>query len=832
MTDIALFKKHFVGKDGFNWWIGQIAPEETWAENKTGHIDESNEEVKGFGERYRVRIMGFHTDNIEDTPDESLPFAYVMYPVTAGGGGRGSSCSANLTQGTFVFGWFIDAEDGQLPIIMGCLGYNDYNAVMKKFTTYIPSDGQPEYDAVWGSGVSKNQIRAQGDGKVFEQEKGKGHYTNNQKTSSAQCNTSLTTKSDKESNRDGKKKEALAKTSECEKVPMSSMMRALVNMMNDIKRFNSMIQDARGTLTEGTANIQKLIDKAIADAQNYIASAMKWVMAELEKHVLKKINISAKSMFSSIFPDQRESLKIAMEKTNDVITCLFRGLMKSLPGMILDFLGQLAGSAGGASKAVNIPQCFVIDFVGNIMGSIAGMISNTVSDVLGAFDSIVGIVSDTIDDVLGFISDILAFLTCGGMGQVDCPDVDVWSILSGAGSSGGPNLQGIMNSFKNAESSVKNVIQDVADTAQGAVDSITNGFENFDAGNIFRNASCNLGPRSCGPPSVSFGGPGLGSAINLIISNGGEIMGADILNAGIGYIASRSFTKVYDDCGKGNGGVIRPIVAPVRLEDNVYVPWQPGEPGPDGEGIVDIIIDEPGYDYLPSPDGSLGGDETTWADKDDTVIFGESDGSTDYYPPIKPGNDGVIPPGGTVTTPPDSNPTEIVDEDGNVEEVLPGVPTVSPKGGIITAPVVGGGFNVGVAPLGVAPLINIKINDRYPSLGGTNAYPVALYLCQLIVNDAGMDYKKTDKVIIKPDMGATATPKFDNFGRLLSVKVTAGGEGFKEVPKIYIQSDTGFGSEIIPKFCIDRLGADDLERDPSLQDKVITVIDCVGKVKY
>ena len=93
-----------------------------------------------------------------------------------------------------------------------------------------------------------------------------------------------------------------------------------------------------------------------------------------------------------------------------------------------------------------------------------------------------------------------------------------------------------------------------------------------------------------------------------------------------------------------------------------------------------------------------------------------------------------------------------------------------------------------------------------------------------------MGYKDTDQVVIKPDYGATATPKFDNFGRLLSVKVTAGGEGFLEVPRVYIKSDTGFNSEIIPKFCIDRKGVDDLEREPSLQDKVITVIDCVGKV--
>ena len=27
------FKTNFIGKDGFVWWIGQIAPEENWIEN-------------------------------------------------------------------------------------------------------------------------------------------------------------------------------------------------------------------------------------------------------------------------------------------------------------------------------------------------------------------------------------------------------------------------------------------------------------------------------------------------------------------------------------------------------------------------------------------------------------------------------------------------------------------------------------------------------------------------------------------------------------------------------------------------------------------------------
>ena len=48
------------------------------------------------------------------------------------------------------------------------------------------------------------------------------------------------------------------------------------------------------------------------------------------------------------------------------------------------------------------------------------------------------------------------------------------------------------------------------------------------------------------------------------------------------------------------------------------------------------------------------------------------------------------------------------------------------------------------------------------------------------------------------------------------------------MPKIYIQSDVGFNAELLPKLCIDRISNDDA-KEPTFQDQVVTVIDCVGK---
>ena len=46
------------------------------------------------------------------------------------------------------------------------------------------------------------------------------------------------------------------------------------------------------------------------------------------------------------------------------------------------------------------------------------------------------------------------------------------------------------------------------------------------------------------------------------------------------------------------------------------------------------------------------------------------------------------------------------------------------------------------------------------------------------------------------------------------------------MPKVTINSETGYNATFIPKLCIDRI---DEVREPD-QDRIVTVIDCVGKV--
>ena len=98
--DAVNFKTNFIGKDGFVWWIGQIAPEDVWIEN-FGTND------KSWGQRYKVRIMGYHPYSTAELEDKDLPWAQVL--TSAGNSGSQNTAeTVRLSQGDVVVGFFLD----------------------------------------------------------------------------------------------------------------------------------------------------------------------------------------------------------------------------------------------------------------------------------------------------------------------------------------------------------------------------------------------------------------------------------------------------------------------------------------------------------------------------------------------------------------------------------------------------------------------------------------------------------------------------------------------------------------------------------------------------
>ena len=123
MTEGGGFNQGYLGQ-GFHWWVGQVADDSYWRDNILSGKFESAESIPGWGYRYKVRIFGIHDLGETAIKSENLPWANVMYPVTAGAYLTNSGQTPMIRQGNIVFGFFLDGKEQQVPCIMGCMGNN------------------------------------------------------------------------------------------------------------------------------------------------------------------------------------------------------------------------------------------------------------------------------------------------------------------------------------------------------------------------------------------------------------------------------------------------------------------------------------------------------------------------------------------------------------------------------------------------------------------------------------------------------------------------------------------------------------------------------------
>jgi hypothetical protein len=706
-------------------WFGVIEPDSDWIENERREKWTNSGDIPGFGSRYRVRITSQHSEKRSVISGKELPMAGVSFPVTAGTGRAGSRQTANLRQGDFVWGFFHDPVDCTEPFIVGCYANNDRDQVtLERFPTEFGFDPISGY--IPGSSVNPFLIPSIA-GAPTEANTG--------------STTAETEFGDVDQKDDAKQKTALRVSSDCDKIQLGAIQLQIQKLIQDLEKFKKglkgdWIESLRRPIAENGKqySIEEYVAYKIENVSKEIAKGMKWIIEEIEKHVLKSINGEAKKFYFLLFPEQRNNLKETVETVNDLIACLFRKIIKNLLKMIGQFLRAII------NRFINTPLCAVENIVGALIGKLTGLINSAISAIMAPLNAILGVV-DIAGDIIGFVQDLLSFLSCEE--EPECPEVREWSIWDGPQNTQLPNLSGLADKVNTFASSVdQNIDPD-------------NFNFDLDFSDIFQD-TCNVGPIFCGPPIVEFyGGGGSGASGNAIISATGDILGVDLTSFGSGY-TSAPIVNFVDNCGNGNGARARAI-----LED--------------GE-VIEVIIESPGFGYLPDFDGSRGGDGRTWATPEQVTIQREN---------------------GTYDTP--YNPGEIF-------EVF--------DGDIVTGPFT---------------KQDVK-RSTFPT-NSSGQYNVVLKICNTVIVSAGINYSPNDEIIVEPSNGAVLKPQFGSAGELLKIDILDSGSGFEEMPRIYIRSNTGYNAEILPLLCVNRIG-DVPESDYSIPfgEKIIKVVDCVGKV--
>ena len=155
MIEEALLKSNYIGKDGFSWWIGQVAHPDYWKKA----ADYFNGD---WNYRCKVRIIGYHPFSGSVLSDEDLPWAQVMIDPAFGSAQGGTGKTLDLKGGETCFGFFLDGDDAQQPVVLGLLHRSDgvNNLISEQNVKADMSSGFKPFTGHPGGKIKSTQLEA------------------------------------------------------------------------------------------------------------------------------------------------------------------------------------------------------------------------------------------------------------------------------------------------------------------------------------------------------------------------------------------------------------------------------------------------------------------------------------------------------------------------------------------------------------------------------------------------------------------------------------------------------------------------------------------------
>ena len=396
MERTNLYNPGFVGSQ-FHWWLGQVADSTTWRENQSDSSYDNPEDIPGWGYRYKVRIMGLHDAGESVIPSDQLPWCQVMYSVWGGGQG-GSFQTPGIKEGMFVFGFFLDGTDEQVPVIMGVLG-NNAKTVIKGIGSAVGEPNTFEPKSAFkddGSTVTSDSQCAIVDTFNSPPEKS----TSKESTDNSNQNDAHSKKKEEIDNE--KHSIACAKYGD----DLASMNTVMSNFTNKhqklIDKLNKFPDAASTQKTQ--EQIEKLIDKTSIESAKVITPSMNKVQDFVSKEFSKK---TEKLEELANITDRLDLMDVNI-KGQKKLSCVFNKIKGDLAGLIgaalkrsLKRKNNQSPPAAAGQVRPQTPQSDLIPpsppegFYLPVQPCeseeiIADVLSNTVNEIMTGFDEAIG----------------------------------------------------------------------------------------------------------------------------------------------------------------------------------------------------------------------------------------------------------------------------------------------------------------------------------------------------------------------------------------------------------------------------------------------------------
>ena len=539
MIEESLIKSNFIGRDGFRWWIGQIAPTSAWQAQADG---------KGWGHRYKVRILGYHPYNTSELSDDDLPWAGVLMPTTAGSGGGQYAQSAQITQGDVVVGFFLDGDNAQIPMIMGSFGKTQYTPSTEYSNPFVPFTGftsnikNPE-----GARDTKESSGQNIDDQKLQRNLGEDQIKN--------LNEQKTEGEPKEIAASEATGQTITFANTCEDNFFTEVNSLLDNLLNVVGETTNFLGDVQNTIKKIQNLSNGFVGTLFDSLYNELIPLLQDGLDKLYKSVFDTVLAATGNEFSAHLAGvaAQEGMVPAVNGLQDGLICVAAKIVNGLG----DTIKELVEST--VVEVVNFGICAAEQFVGALLNDIIDDISSGLDDALGAVSTILT-PAFQVADFLRSTSDVLKaveeFLNCNQTSSCK-KNTKLWTIGYGP-----KNRESTLGAIDNALNNAN-----VANALSG-ISSGTSPYTKPDCGE----------PSSCGGPTVTFfGGNGVGGAGEAIlggvvnnteglddvvssVQNTGSIIGVEITDPGSGYTYAPPIVTFEDSCDLGYGAVGKAIV--------------------------------------------------------------------------------------------------------------------------------------------------------------------------------------------------------------------------------------------------------------------------------
>ena len=419
----ALFNPGFLG-GSFLWWVGQIVDDSTWRDNTNSGKYQDRTSIPGWGRRYKVRIIGLHDQGETTIPSDQLPWAQPMYPVTAGGGQAGAMDSTKLRQGNMVFGFFLDGQERQVPVIMGILGNNSQTVLSKKNSTVANTVTDTQPGNIGKSGYSEGTEAKKGsaqevppDDDLSLQKPSEGLPSNENADGIQQTNVS-------DSKRQAKCEEKIALMKPDPKEFINSSLKGIQtvieNLTNRIDAILQSLQSYADAITSGVDDAVVAIEDIVQLATREISKFMKPIFDKIQEFALKILNQGFNMIIAALPSSLRFQFKDMIQVITELLLCMYNkmtgGLADKIGAALTDALGSakdLVDNAPkdgdtnyGAPTNPRVPMCAAEALAAKVIYQNKDEINASNNAILDNLNTYLDDVNEMLAGITGFASDI------------------------------------------------------------------------------------------------------------------------------------------------------------------------------------------------------------------------------------------------------------------------------------------------------------------------------------------------------------------------------------------------------------------------------------------